>query len=88
MLNGVVPLMMHHHERMDGRGYPLGLKGEAIPLGARILAVCDSYDAMLTEKRHRKALSQLDAVTEIQRCAGTQFDAKVVEAFVKQLTGK
>jgi HD-GYP domain-containing protein (c-di-GMP phosphodiesterase class II) len=77
---------MHHHERFDGRGYPLGLRGEAIPLGARIMAVADSFDAMLTEKRHRKARSQADAVRELQRCAGQQFDPAVVEAFVKQLS--
>jgi hypothetical protein len=82
----LIPLLMHHHERWDGRGYPLGLRGEAIPLGARILAVADSFDAMLTEKRHRKARSQSDAVRELQRCAGQQFDPKVVEAFVHQLT--
>jgi HAMP domain-containing protein len=86
VLKGVVPLLMHHHERWDGRGYPLGLKGEAIPLGARILAVCDSFDAMLTEKRHRRARSQSDAAKEIARCSGAQFDPAVVEAFVAQLS--
>jgi hypothetical protein len=82
----LIPLLMHHHERWDGRGYPLGLRGEAIPVGARILAVADAFDAMLTEKRHRKARSQSDAVRELQRCAGQQFDPKVVEAFIHQLT--
>lgn len=85
-LKPIMPLLMHHHERWDGRGYPLGLRGEAIPMGARILAVADSFDAMLTEKRHRKARSQGDAVRELQRCAGQQFDPKVVEAFIQQLT--
>lgn len=86
VLRPVLPLLMHHHERWDGRGYPLGLRGEAIPLGARILAVADSFDAMLTEKRHRKARSQGDAMRELQRCAGQQFDPKVVDAFITQLT--
>ncbi len=86
VLRPVLPLLMHHHERFDGRGHPLGLRGEAIPLGARILAVADSFDAMLTEKRHRKARSQGDAMRELQRCAGQQFDPKVVEAFITQLT--
>jgi HAMP domain-containing protein len=86
VLKNVVPLMMHHHERWDGRGYPLGLKGEAIPMGARILAVCDAFDAMLTEKRHRKARTQSDAMKELSRCAGAQFDPKVVEAFIAQMT--
>ena len=85
-LKPVTPLLMHHHERFDGRGYPLGLKGEAIPLGARILAVADAFDAMLSEKRHRKARSQADAVRELERCAGQQFDPKVVKAFIQQLT--
>ncbi len=85
-LKPLLPLLMHHHERWDGRGYPLGLKGEAIPMGARILAVADAFDAMLTEKRHRKERSQSDAVRELQRCAGQQFDPKVVEAFIHQLT--
>jgi HAMP domain-containing protein len=82
----VLSLLMHHHERFDGRGYPLGLRGEAIPLGARILAVADAFDAMLTEKRHRKARSQLEAMRELERCAGHQFDPKVVQAFISQLT--
>lgn len=85
-LKPVTPLLMHHHERFDGRGYPLGLKGEAIPLGARILAVADAFDAMLSEKRHRKARSQGEAVRELERCAGQQFDPKVVKAFIQQLT--
>jgi hypothetical protein len=85
-LKPVVPLLMHHHERFDGRGYPLGLKGEAIPLGARILAVADAFDAMLSEKRHRRARSQAEAVRELERCAGQQFDPKVVKAFIQQLT--
>jgi hypothetical protein len=85
-LKPVVPLLMHHHERFDGRGYPLGLKGDAIPLGARILAVADAFDAMLSEKRHRRARSQSEAVRELERCAGQQFDPKVVKAFIQQLT--
>ena len=85
-LKPVVPLLMHHHERFDGRGYPLGLKGDAIPLGARILAVADAFDAMLSEKRHRRARNQAEAVRELERCAGQQFDPKVVKAFIQQLT--
>ena len=85
-LKPVTPLLMHHHERFDGRGYPLGLKGDAIPLGARILAVADAFDAMLSEKRHRRARSQAEAVRELERCAGNQFDPKVVKAFIQQLT--
>jgi HD-GYP domain-containing protein (c-di-GMP phosphodiesterase class II) len=86
MLKQVVPMLMHHHERWDGRGYPLGLKEKAIPIGARILAVADSFDAMLTEKRHRRARNRREAIEELKRCSGQQFDPKVVEAFCKQLS--
>lgn len=70
-----------HHERWDGSGYPLGLAGEAIPLGARILAVIDAFDAMCEEARHRPTRSPEEARDEIRRCAGSQFDPRVVEAF-------
>jgi len=74
-------LMLYHHERYDGRGYPYGLKGEDIPLGARILTVADSYDAMTSHRVYRPAMSTREALEEIYRCAGTQFDPRVVEAF-------
>lgn len=70
------------HERPDGRGYPDGLSGDAIPLGARIVAVADAFDAMITSRPYAPAVSPADALAELRRCAGTQFDSVVVEAFV------
>jgi HD-GYP domain-containing protein (c-di-GMP phosphodiesterase class II) len=71
-----------HHEQPDGRGYPYGLLGEDVPLGARILKVSDAFDAMTSDRPYRRGLSQSDALSEIQRGAGTQFDARVVECLV------
>jgi HD-GYP domain-containing protein (c-di-GMP phosphodiesterase class II) len=67
---------------MDGGGYPDGLIGEAIPIGARIIAVCDAFDAMTSERPYRAARSPEEALAELRRCAGTQFDAEVVDAFL------
>ncbi len=71
-----------HHERPDGRGYPRGLAGEQIPLEARIVAVTEAYAAMTSERPYRPALDHADACGELRRCAGSQFDAVVVEAFL------
>ena len=72
-----------HHEKWDGRGYPNGLKGEEIPLASRILAVADTYDAMTSNRSYRKGLPHEVAVEEIKNCSGTQFDADVIEVFMK-----
>jgi diguanylate cyclase (GGDEF)-like protein len=69
------------HEQFDGSGYPDGLVGDAIPLGARIIAVCDAYDAMTSNRKYRTAMSSEGAIDELRRCSGTQFDPAVVEAF-------
>jgi putative nucleotidyltransferase with HDIG domain len=74
----------HHHERWDGAGYPDGLRGRAIPLGARVIAVADAYDAMTSDRPYRKALPYETAIAELERGAGTQFDPDVVQAFVTQ----
>lgn len=79
--NGIIKMILHHHERYDGQGYPHGLKGAAIPLGARIIAVADSLSAMLQHRPYRKAMSYGQALDELAACAGTQFDPKVVDAF-------
>ncbi len=79
----VIPVIRHHHERYDGLGYPDGLKGPEIPLGARILAVVDSYLAMLSGRSYRKSLSPDEAFEELQRHAGTQFDPEVVEVVIR-----
>ncbi len=71
-----------HHERWDGRGYPQGLAGEDIPLSARIIAIADTYDAMTSTRPYRKALSHEIAISEIQKCAGSQFDPKLAEKFI------
>jgi response regulator RpfG family c-di-GMP phosphodiesterase len=87
-LGGVIVIVEQHHERYDGKGYPYGLKGEQINLGARIMAVADSFDAMVTDRPYHKALLREEAVEELKRCSGTQFDPKMVEAFLKVLTKK
>ncbi len=83
-LENVIDIVKHHHERWDGKGYPDGLAGENIPLGARIMTVVDSYDAMVSARPYRTVgLSQNEAIEEVKRNSGTQFDPKVVEAFLK-----
>ena len=87
---GVDPVadwVLHHHERWDGGGYPDGLPAERIPLGARIIFVADAYDAMTSDRVYRKRLSTHDALAELQRCSGTQFDPEVVAAFADELGG-
>jgi response regulator RpfG family c-di-GMP phosphodiesterase len=81
----VVPLVYYHQERFDGKGYPEGLAGESIPLGARIVAVLDTFDAMTSNRPYRKAMSLTQATAELRRCAGTQFDPVVVDAFIAVL---
>lgn len=76
-------IALNHHERWDGKGYPNGLSGEAIPLEARIVAVADAFDAISRNRVHRRGLSLPDAIAEIARNAGTQFDPMVVEAFMR-----
>lgn len=84
-LRRVIPGVRGHHEKFDGTGYPDGLKGEAIPFIARIIAVADTFDAMTTDRPYRKALSTGEAVRELLRCSGTQFDGEVVKHFVSFL---
>ncbi len=86
-LADAIPLVRAAHERWDGAGYPDRLAGEEIPLGARILFACDAYEAMITERPYRPALSRVDAVAELRRVAGSQLDPRVVEALVETLDG-
>jgi diguanylate cyclase (GGDEF)-like protein/PAS domain S-box-containing protein len=74
--------ILNHHEKWDGSGYPNGLKGDAIPLEARIICVADSYDAMTSDRSYRKGLSKEEAIFELKRCSGTQFDTEIVNVFV------
>lgn len=91
LLNGAAPLVLHHQERFDGNlagqhpGYPRGLAGEAIPLGARIIAVVDAFDAMTTTRPYRAALPPEEATAVLRRERGRQFDPKVVDAFLDSL---
>jgi two-component system, cell cycle response regulator len=85
-LRPVAKLVRSSHERYDGNGYPDGLEGEAIPLGARIIFVCDAFDAMISERSYSSAIPAEDAIAELRACAGTQFDPAVVETFVASLT--
>ena len=78
----LVPIVRHHHERFDGKGYPDGLAGEDIPLEARILSVVDVFDAMTHQRSYRKAATREETIAELERGAGTQFDAAVVKAFL------
>ncbi len=78
-----IPAILHHHERFDGTGYPAGLQGEKIPIEARILAIADAYDAMVSPRPYRKELNCQEALEELKRCAGVQFDPLLVEIFIK-----
>jgi len=79
----ILPAILHHHENYDGSGYPNGLSGEDIPLFARIISVADTYDAILSVRPYRSAATHDDAIMELMRCAGRQFDPSVVNAFAK-----
>ena len=78
-----LPYVLYHHERWDGSGYPTGLTGTEIPEGARLLAVADAFDAMTSMRPYRRALPTPQALREIERCAGTQFDPGFAEAFLR-----
>lgn len=80
-LEGVAELILRHHEKYDGTGYPLGLKGEEIPLECRILTIIDAYDAMTNDRPYRRAKSKSEALSELKQCAGTQFDPNLVQVF-------
>jgi diguanylate cyclase (GGDEF)-like protein len=80
-LKDAVPIILHHHERFAGHGYPFGLRANEIPLGARIVAIADAYDAMINDRPYKRAISHEQAVAELRRHAGTQFDPELVELF-------
>lgn len=84
-LERIAPMILHHHERWDGKGYPQGLSRETIPLLSRIIAVVDAYDAMVNDRSYRKALSQKEAFEELRKNAGTQFDPIIVSEFLAML---
>jgi HD-GYP domain-containing protein (c-di-GMP phosphodiesterase class II) len=78
-------LVLHQREKIDGSGYPKGLRGEEIPLGSRIISVADCFDALTSDRPYRNALSREAALEELMRCSGTQFDPEVVNAFLTTL---
>ena len=82
MFKDIVPLVMFHHEREDGMGYPNGLKGDEIPFLAKILAVADAFDAMTSNRAYRQKLSLDDAVAQLIKGSGSQFDSEVVDQFI------
>ena len=84
-LSEIAVFIRHHHERYDGKGYPSGLKGSEIPLNSRIIMIADSYDAMISERPYKKALTKEEAITELRNHSGTQFDATIVEVFINQV---
>jgi HD-GYP domain-containing protein (c-di-GMP phosphodiesterase class II) len=81
LIRDAVPIILHHHERYSGHGYPFGLRGRDIPLGARIVAIADAYDAMTRDRPYRTAISHGEALMELRRHAGTQFDPELVNLF-------
>jgi HD-GYP domain-containing protein (c-di-GMP phosphodiesterase class II) len=83
-LSAVRALILYHHERYDGTGYPAGLKGNGIPIGARLLAIADAYDTMTTDRAYRRALPVEQALNELVRCSGTQFCPVAVNAFISR----
>jgi HD-GYP domain-containing protein (c-di-GMP phosphodiesterase class II) len=80
-MRDAVPIILHHHERFSGHGYPYGLRGSDIPLGARIVAVADAYDAMMNDRPYKSAIGHARAIEELRRHAGTQFDPELVTLF-------
>ena len=82
-LRAALPYVLYHHERWDGGGYPTGRAGEAIPVEARVLAVADAFDAMTSDRPYRPALGRDEALAEIARCSGTQFDPEIVRVFLE-----
>lgn len=84
-LKHIAKAILYHHERWDGKGYPYGLKQKEIPLEARAIAIIDAYDAMTTNRPYRKAISKQEAILELKRCAGTQFDPELVEIFIGEI---
>jgi putative nucleotidyltransferase with HDIG domain len=81
----VAEIILAHHERLDGRGYPNGLREDEIPIGSRIIAVCDTYDVMTARDSYREPVSRADAIAELRRVSGSQLDGELVEVFIRLL---
>lgn len=87
-LSNLEPIILHHHESYDGKGYPFGLKGTEIPFLARVITVVDSFDAMTSDRVYRKKKTLEEAIEELKRCKGTQFDPEITDAFIEMLEKK
>jgi HD-GYP domain-containing protein (c-di-GMP phosphodiesterase class II) len=87
-LEPAMPILLYHHEKFDGSGYPFGLAGANIPIEARIFTIVDAYDAMTQDRPYRDAMSHVDAMDEIRRHNGTQFDPEVVAAFEQLMANR
>lgn len=81
LIKSVIPALYHHHERIDGTGYPDGIRGDAIPLGARVIAIVDAFEVMTSQRHYQKSRTSIEAIEELYEHAGTQFDAELVELF-------
>jgi HD-GYP domain-containing protein (c-di-GMP phosphodiesterase class II) len=82
-MSQLIEHVKHHHERFDGKGYPNGLRGNEISLGARILCVADSFDAMLSERPYSKSMATIEAINELEKCSGTHFDPEIIKVFTR-----
>jgi HD-GYP domain-containing protein (c-di-GMP phosphodiesterase class II) len=78
-------MVLHHHEFFDGSGYPSAVAGDAIPVGARIITIADSYDTITSDRSYKKGRTAAEALAELERCANTQFDPQLVDAFVRAM---
>jgi putative nucleotidyltransferase with HDIG domain len=87
-LHSIIPLMLYHHERWDGKGYPYGLKAEEIPIGARIIAIADVYQALISDRPYRKAYNKNKAIEIIKQNTGSQFDPNIANAFLSLIKNK
>lgn len=85
IFNDIIPMVKHHHERFDGKGYPSGLAGNDIPLSARIVCIADSFDAMTSDRSYRPRYTLYKALDELSRCKGAQFDPDLVDLFIEQI---
>ena len=81
-IQNIQKIVRHHHERWDGSGYPDSLKGDLIPLASRMIAIADAYDTMITERTYKRSRTRQEAFEELRRCAASQFDPRLVEAFL------
>lgn len=85
IFENIIPMVKHHHERYDGRGYPSGLAGEDIPLSARIVCIADSFDAMTSDRSYRPRFTLEKALEELEKCKGSQFDPNLVDLFIDEV---